>query len=297
MNVFLLVATVGAPLRRQDAVSRLLVTADRLADRRAHYFMDQQIGLHGTIVSLALGVAGLAAASLFEVSDADRPYHELFWLLWLASLFAVGVVYSGMTVNVYALPSSIPSAVDMFLPFGIGLMEFLLFAVLTTPLSSQLSPRAVVVVWFSCMGLFGCFASGVIIRVRWLFKHTAFEPETTQDAADEVATRLRRDLRGSSGSALAGAGVAGLIGSIHGISLIPAYIVAVLLIVGMVIAVVNQRDQARILEAAISLPSRIESPGTDLPAANSAAPIGQDEPVLISSATEPSGSDELPRSC
>lgn len=37
-----------------------VVTAERLADRRAHYFMDQQIGLHGTVVSLALGVAGLA---------------------------------------------------------------------------------------------------------------------------------------------------------------------------------------------------------------------------------------------
>lgn len=45
---------------------------------------------------------------------------------------AVGVVYSGMTVSVYALPSTIPAAVDMFMPFAIGLTEFMLFAVLTT---------------------------------------------------------------------------------------------------------------------------------------------------------------------
>jgi hypothetical protein len=32
-------------------------------ERRAHYFMDQQVSLHGTIVSIALGVAGLAAAT------------------------------------------------------------------------------------------------------------------------------------------------------------------------------------------------------------------------------------------
>jgi hypothetical protein len=38
-------------------------------------------------------------------------------LLWLTSLVAVGTVYSGMTVSVYALPSTIPSAVDMFMPF------------------------------------------------------------------------------------------------------------------------------------------------------------------------------------
>jgi len=52
--------------------------------------------------------------------------------LWVASLMAVGVVYSGMTVSVYALPSTIPAAVDMFMPFAIGLTEFMLFAVLTT---------------------------------------------------------------------------------------------------------------------------------------------------------------------
>jgi hypothetical protein len=85
---------------------------------------------------------------------------------------AVAVVYSGMTVNVYALPSTIPTAIDMFLPFGVGLMEFLLFAVLATPLTSQLSPRAVVAAWFSCECIFGCFASSTLIRVRWLFMHT-----------------------------------------------------------------------------------------------------------------------------
>jgi hypothetical protein len=66
----------------QDAgspTSRLAVTGARLADRRAHYFMDQQIGLHGTIVSIALGVAGLAAASMFDVQAADRTYHALLW--------------------------------------------------------------------------------------------------------------------------------------------------------------------------------------------------------------------------
>jgi hypothetical protein len=149
-----------AHMRRPD------VTAERLADRRAHYFMDQQIGLHGTIVSLALGVAGLAAASLFEVSPADRPYHPLLWLLWSTSLVGVGTVYSGMTVSVYAFPSTIPSALDMFLPVGVGLMEFMLFAVLTSPLNSQLSSRSVVIVWFGCFCLFCCFASMVIIRVR-----------------------------------------------------------------------------------------------------------------------------------
>ena len=86
----------------------LVVSGEQLAVRRARYFMDQQIALHGTIVSIALGVAGLAAASLFEVRAADRPYHLLMWMLWVISLLGVGVVYSGMTVSVYVLPSVIP---------------------------------------------------------------------------------------------------------------------------------------------------------------------------------------------
>ena len=161
----------AAPAWRRSGVRRTVVTAERLADRRAHYFMDQQIGLRGTILSIALGVAGLAAASLFEVRPADRPYQPLLWLLWLVSLLAVGTVYSGMTVNVYAYPSTVPDALDMFLPFGIGLAEFMLFAVLTA-LSDQLSPRLIVAVWFGCLCLFGCFSSVVVQRVRYLFRNT-----------------------------------------------------------------------------------------------------------------------------
>jgi hypothetical protein len=100
-------------------------SATQLNERRAHYFMEQQIGIHGTIVSVALGVAGLAAAGLLVVSAADRPYHILFWMLWLTSLLGVGTVYSGMTVKVYVLPSKIPNVGDMFLPFAIGLMRII----------------------------------------------------------------------------------------------------------------------------------------------------------------------------
>jgi hypothetical protein len=237
---------------RHAHVRRPGVTAEHLADRRAHYFMDQQIGLHGTIVSLALGVAGLAAASLFEVSPASRPYHPLLWLLWCTSLVGVGIVYSGMTVNVYALPSTIPSALDMFLPVGVGLMEFMLFAVLTSPLNSQLSPHSVVVVWFGCFCAFGCFASLVIIRIRWLFEHTVYESPEIQAAVYQVFSLLRRDLGGASGSAFVSAAMAIVIGWVHALPLKLAYVVAALLVVGMSSGVVNQRRQARILETALS---------------------------------------------
>jgi len=52
----------------------------------------------------------------------------------------------------------------------------MLFAVLTTPLTAQLGPRSIVVLWLSCLCLFGCFASIIIQRVRWLFAHTVYDP-------------------------------------------------------------------------------------------------------------------------
>ena len=73
---------------RQSGPVRHSATEKMLKERRAHYFMDQQVSLHGTIVSIALGVAGLAAASLFKVQSSDRPYHLLFWLLWVTSILA-----------------------------------------------------------------------------------------------------------------------------------------------------------------------------------------------------------------
>lgn len=66
--------------------------------------MDQQISLHGTIISIALGVAGSAAAGLIDVSSRDRPWHLLLWMLWTVSLVVVCTIYSGTTAAVYVSP-------------------------------------------------------------------------------------------------------------------------------------------------------------------------------------------------
>lgn len=248
-------------------MSRLVVTADRLADRRARYFMDQQIALHGTIVSIALGVAGLAAASLFEVRAADRPYHGLLWLFWITSLLAVGVVYSGMTVNVYVLPGTIPTASDMFLPFAVGLSEFMLFAVLTTPLTAQLDPRSLIALWFGCLCLFGCFASTIIVRVRRLFERTEYDPPAVQKAVYAVAALMRRDLQGASGTALVSAAAAIAIGLFPCLPIDLVYLLDAPLILGLLYGIYNQRHQAQVLEAELS-----RLPAT--PAAEQASPFG-----------------------
>jgi hypothetical protein len=178
---------------------------------------------------------------------------------------AVGVVYSGMTVSVYALPSTIPAAVDMFMPFAIGLTEFMLFAVLTTPLTAQLGPRSIVVLWFSCLCLFGCFASIIIQRVRWLFEHTVYDPPGAQRAVNEVAALMGRDLRGASGTAVVSALGAILVGLFRAMPLSLAYYLAGALIGGMAYGVCSQRRPAQILETELSRLSVAKTTGQPAP--------------------------------
>lgn len=221
----------------------------QLSDRYEHYFMDQQVGLHNTVTSVALGMAGLAAAGLVVVSAADRPYHGLFWLLWAVSLTGVATVYSGMASAVHVAPSRIPSAPDMFLPFAIGLMEFMLFAVLTAPLSQQISPRAVVAIWFGVECMFACFAVLAIGRVRWLMQRECYEPGDLRRAIDALIGQLRIDMLGAGSCAVLGAGAALLVVLAREVSLAVAYPLGTLIAAGMIVGLVNQYRQGRALEA------------------------------------------------
>jgi hypothetical protein len=245
----------------------------QVSDRYEHYFMDQQVGLHNTITSVALGVAGLAAAGLVVVSAADRPYHALFWLLWAVSLTGVATVYSGMVSAVHVAPSRIPSAPDMFLPFAIGLMEFMLFAVLTAPLSQQISPRAIVAIWFGVVGLFGCFAVLAIGRVRWLMRQESYEPSALQTAINALIGQLRTDMLGAGSCAALGAGAALLFALARAVSLAAAYPLAALIAVGMVVGLVNQHRQGRALEAALR---EAAGPASQRPASATVALPGPD---------------------
>jgi hypothetical protein len=193
-----------------DAAMSQLVGTDELKQRRWQYYMDQQVGVYSIVLSIALGVAGLAAASLLYASSTNRSYHALFWLLWFISLLAVAIVYSGMNANVYALPNRTPDIMDIFFPFAMALMEFMLFALLTRPLAGQESPRSIVAAWFGCLGLFSCLACTVILRIRWLFQHASYD-STLQAPVDRVIQKLYEEFRGAGMCALISISAAGAI--------------------------------------------------------------------------------------
>jgi hypothetical protein len=180
-----------------------VVTVSEINDRRGRYYMDNQVGIYSIVLSIALGVAGLAFASLLYITDADRPYRIFFWLLWLTSLGAVAVVYSGMNVNVFALPSKIPDPVDIFLPFAMALLEFMLFAVLTRPLTDQIPGRLIIAIWFGCFAAFGLLACLVITRARSIFKNATYD-KNLEEGITRVIGQMHTDLRGAAGSSVIG---------------------------------------------------------------------------------------------
>lgn len=232
------------------------MTADQLNDRRSHYLMDQQIGLYNTIVSIALGVAGLAAASLFDVGPADQAFRTLFWVLWAISLLFVTVIYSGMTTNVYATPDGIPGLQDMLLPFALALSEFMLFATLTSPLNSHLSPRAVVAVWFSCICLLGFFSALAIRLAKSRFEKTKYKPVELESAIRKMARQMRWDLFGASACSLAGLVAVIVISLEQTLSSTNAYTFALPTAGGLALGLYNQRRQAKTLEAGLRGSSR-----------------------------------------
>lgn len=70
--------------------------SDDFRERIDTYLMNHQIGLHTTVVGIALAVGGLALASLLGTSRLYHDEYALLWLLWLASMLSCIVVYNGV---------------------------------------------------------------------------------------------------------------------------------------------------------------------------------------------------------
>jgi hypothetical protein len=250
------------------------VTARELNERRDRYYMDQQVGAYSIVLSIALGVAGLAAASLFSVAPADRSYRVMFWVLWVLSLAAVAIAYSGVTVNVFALPNRIPDPLDIFSPFIMALLEFTLFAVLTRALTDQISPRSVVALWFGCFATFSCLACLVITRIRWLFVHATYEPALAEPIA-EVIRKLHNERRGAATCSVIGIIAAVLSASAHAVPLYVFYIFAGIMAAAFITGFLSHNKQRQALESGLD-ESRVTRVGR---VSGSAAPQPDAQPV------------------
>jgi hypothetical protein len=231
---------------------------NRMERRLESYYGDHQVGIHVTLLSVALGVAGISAASLLSNGASSRGHLPMFWLLWGVSLLAVGTVYQGLTVSVFALPSPIPRFPDVFLPFALGTSEFLLFGTLS-PLANLDSARDAIFAWFISFAFLAAFAAVTIRRAMWLFDHGHYGADVAP-AVRGLRRRMRADLAGSSGSALVSAAVASYIGASPTAPTCVAYIGAAAVGVALIIGLTNQGQAATEFQHALAELSRVRQP-------------------------------------
>lgn len=182
----------------------LAVDRDRLRTRYDMYPANHYLGLHNVVVSLALAVAGLAAASLLGLPESYRSYVPLLWLMTVASLLGIAVAYAGTVTGAPILPPRVPAVLDLVLPLLLGLSEFFLFGVLARQVTALNSPKAVTVARFVASAVFGALAALSVVRARSVIVRGDYAVEIRAVVASYVR-RLRSDALAAAAVGLVGA--------------------------------------------------------------------------------------------
>ncbi|MFJ3799606.1 hypothetical protein ACIPSJ_25345 [Streptomyces sp. NPDC090088] len=172
------------------------LTRDQLKARLHDHMPNHYTQLHGTLVSIALGAAGFAAAGLAIHKKDEVETTPLMWLMWVGGLLAIAAVYSGTVTGVFALPAGIPSLWDLLIPLAIGLAQFMVFGVLTRSVVDFSNSGPLVVGWFAAMTGVGAFAVAGILRARRLLKLSSYETSVRGDVS-KYRERLTGDAVGA----------------------------------------------------------------------------------------------------
>lgn len=153
------------------------LTRANLRQRHDTYLADHYLSIHMMVVTLALGVAGLAAVDLITPSAKYDGDQGVLWVLWVASVLATAVAYAGTMIGAIVLPPRLPAVVDLLLPLLLGVTELTLFAILIVPDGKGPSLRDILTAWWFAFGLFGLTAAGAIWRAVHVITGTPRESE------------------------------------------------------------------------------------------------------------------------
>lgn len=80
------------------------------------------------VVSVALAVAGMAAASLLGLPPTFNAFASLLWMMLVSSMLAVAVAFADTVTGASFLPARIPAPPDLILPLMLAVTEFLYLA-------------------------------------------------------------------------------------------------------------------------------------------------------------------------
>jgi len=231
------------------------IDRDRLRSRSDTFFMNHQINLHTTVMGTALAVGGLALASLLGTARLYQHNYLLLWFLWLASMIACFDVYNSVFTSAIALPSIVPTPLDLLPPLLIGTSEFLLFGVLAHQATGLTRTSSVIEAWFFSFSAF-CLCSLLgLWRADYVFESGigsgAYDSEV-EVAVKTVQKILRQDMWTVIGLAAAGFGV-GLALALATVPSFVLYILALAIIVALSAAARGHSKRARTLARVIAV--------------------------------------------
>lgn len=198
---------------RPRAMARGL-SRETLSQRYDTYLADHYLSVHMTVVSLALGVAGLAAASLIAPSPRFGGDQIALWALWLVSLLATATAYAGTMNGAIILPSRIPAVIDLLLPLMLGITELVLFAILAYQATGLSSVRSVLTAWWFAFGVFGIVAATAVSRAIHVIDRAPYDG-ALQPAVENYLAGIRRDRMAAGATGALGA-AAGTLHAVYG---------------------------------------------------------------------------------
>jgi len=145
------------------------VTRRDLVERQQANLVNHYLSLEVTVVSVALAIAGFAAASLITDPITRGAGLAVLWLLWAAGILGIAAIYAGPMIGAFALPPSIPMISDLLPPLGACITEFLMFAVLIRQATPAPRFGTVFGTWLWLMTALGAFALATVARARHHF--------------------------------------------------------------------------------------------------------------------------------
>jgi hypothetical protein len=221
---------------------------DLLRERFETYIVDHYTGLHNTVVSVVLAVAGLAAASLAGSHAQYGRGYPLLWMFWLASFLVCAAIFAGtMTGNVVA-PPLMPTITDLLVPLLLGVGEFVLFGALAHQVTGLNTVSEVAEAWFVTLAVVCTFAAAAITRAMVFFAAATYAPEISEPIDKYRRDCLPADRRGA--LAVAVMGVGGAIASAFHVAWLE-YTLAGCAIAGLLFALRGHARAAAILRTAI----------------------------------------------
>lgn len=196
---------------------------DWLYRRQESYLVGSYIGLHNTIASVSLAVGGLSGITLLHASEPIE-FELRHRILWLVTLLAVFVAYTGAATGAVALPPRVPAVVDLLIPLSLAVTEFLMFGVLALQvagLNRNELGESPLIAWYLLYAVFGALVGASVLRARRLTRREMYVEDDALDVIKRYLQRLRFDAVGAfSGSA---AGVGGAILNFSG-AVAPVYV-------------------------------------------------------------------------